>query len=91
MDLPTNCCNNTQGLRRSKGAHRPKRNPNVPVVLRLPHALALGEISGWRVARGGCRNLRRCCDSPGAPQTSVLCAFSPGHQHYIWIVDDHSH
>jgi hypothetical protein len=27
MDRPTNCSNDRQGLRRSKGAHRPKRNP----------------------------------------------------------------
>ena len=27
MDLPANCSNDPQGLRRSDGAHRPKRNP----------------------------------------------------------------
>jgi hypothetical protein len=27
VDRPTNCSNDRQGLRRSKGAHQPKRNP----------------------------------------------------------------
>jgi hypothetical protein len=27
VDRSTNCSNNRQGLRRSKGVHRPKRNP----------------------------------------------------------------
>jgi hypothetical protein len=27
VDRQTNCSNDRQGLRRSKGAHRPKRNP----------------------------------------------------------------